>query len=134
MLGPQISKSKTPTLYPLLARSNESCVDSVLFPTPPFPDRTRSLFLICEMGEYSDCGLVLGAFAEAAQAEALGHPAQPSAVPASGVPAAQTGLAPSGGVVDVDVAGIEDVGADVGADVGGGGACGFDGEGIVGGG
>ena len=41
-LGPQRSTSRRPTFSPLLARLKASCTDTVLLPTPPFPDKTRT--------------------------------------------------------------------------------------------
>ncbi len=41
-LGPQRSTSSSPTFKPLFARLNASCTETVLLPTPPLPDNTRT--------------------------------------------------------------------------------------------
>jgi hypothetical protein len=41
-LGPQRSTSSSPTFKPLFARLNASCTATVLLPTPPLPDSTRT--------------------------------------------------------------------------------------------
>ena len=45
-LGPWISTSRSPTFNPFLAKARARLEATVLFPTPPFPLKTRSLFLI----------------------------------------------------------------------------------------
>lgn len=46
MLGPQISISNNPTLNFFIAKHKAIYVATVLFPTPPLPDKTRILCFI----------------------------------------------------------------------------------------
>jgi len=46
MLGPWMSTSSRPTLSPFSAKAAAMLTATVLFPTPPFPERTRILFLM----------------------------------------------------------------------------------------
>jgi len=45
MEGPQKSMSRRPTSYPRLASYKAIYDETVLFPTPPFPERTNTLCL-----------------------------------------------------------------------------------------
>eukprot|EP00438_Fugacium_kawagutii_P034725 Skav230809 [mRNA] locus=scaffold851:120480:121876:+ [translate_table: standard] len=40
-LGPQISTSSSPTSMLRAEKPKDSCAETVLFPTPPLPDKTK---------------------------------------------------------------------------------------------
>ena len=89
MDGPQISTSNKPTLYPLELNDWATCVDTVLLPTPPFPDNTR---MTCDTFDSAFWSTIFS-FSLAATAAGdekapvehddwLGQPAQADALPA----------------------------------------------------
>ena len=82
-LGPQMSMSSSPTSSPFAANANASCAENVLFPTPPFPDRTSIMCLNLDMRSSMRACSGSGPFGADAHAAWLGHPWQASAVPAS---------------------------------------------------
>mmetsp|Transcript_1738 Transcript_1738/g.7763 ORF Transcript_1738/g.7763 Transcript_1738/m.7763 type:complete len:210 (+) Transcript_1738:1123-1752(+) len=81
--GPHISISRRPTQFFLDERAYASCAAKVLLPTPPFPDRMRTLCFTAarrsRMATTSGCT----PFGVAAQALWFGHPEQAGAVPAA---------------------------------------------------
>ncbi|KAL5252908.1 hypothetical protein ACHWQZ_G015615 [Mnemiopsis leidyi] len=80
--GPQTSTSKTPTEKSRAANPLASSAVTVLFPTPPLPDKTSTLFFtpiscfLTSMGEISDFNSPLE------HSFWFGHPTHPSSFPA----------------------------------------------------
>ena len=85
--GPQRSTSSRPTSLPLAASACASWAATVDLPTPPLPERTRTLWRTPERraAMAATSGSISGAAfpAPAAQTGALGQPAQAEALPAS---------------------------------------------------
>ena len=47
ILGPKMSVSSNPTLYPKRAKAIARLAETVLFPTPPLPELTAMIFFTC---------------------------------------------------------------------------------------
>mmetsp|Transcript_5 Transcript_5/g.17 ORF Transcript_5/g.17 Transcript_5/m.17 type:complete len:298 (+) Transcript_5:1013-1906(+) len=83
-LGPQMSMSNRPTSFSgSEAKPYASCDANVLFPTPPFPDKTRILCFTSFSRSATATTSGSTPLGAVAQAFWLGHPAHPGRVPAS---------------------------------------------------
>mmetsp|Transcript_15325 Transcript_15325/g.51545 ORF Transcript_15325/g.51545 Transcript_15325/m.51545 type:complete len:259 (+) Transcript_15325:433-1209(+) len=82
--GPQMSTSSSPTSKPREASAKASWQETVDLPTPPLPERTRSLCLTLLRRSLTRSGVGSTALpAPEAHAEALGQPAHAEALPAA---------------------------------------------------
>src|SRR5208337_2305077 len=73
MLGPWKSRSRSPTFFPWLARAYARFTETVDFPTPPFPLRTR---ITCFTSIFAFGGSPVGALWGCAVAHVLQFPVQ----------------------------------------------------------
>ncbi|KAH3659222.1 hypothetical protein OGATHE_006106 [Ogataea polymorpha] len=81
--GPQISKSMAPISNPGSAASAHESIDvKVDFPTPPFPDSTRTLWCIFARRLFIKGKSGSGPLGRDSQISLLAHPAQASDFPA----------------------------------------------------
>mmetsp|Transcript_104326 Transcript_104326/g.304552 ORF Transcript_104326/g.304552 Transcript_104326/m.304552 type:complete len:240 (+) Transcript_104326:667-1386(+) len=82
--GPQMSTSSKPTSMARAAKPKDSCADTVLLPTPPFPERTRIFLFTLLSLAFTSATAGSGFFASPdAQSFWFGQPEQDDAFPAS---------------------------------------------------